>query len=305
MKTLLTTTLLILLTLAGVAQQDPLFSQYMFNPLIINPAYAGSRQAVSTTLLHRSQWVGFDGAPTTQSLGIHAPIKQKNVAVGGMVVNDRIGPVNTFGAFGIYAYKLQLGPGKLAFGLKGGIYNFAFDQSKINYEDQTDPHNQTGVISRTTPSFDFGMYYSTKKSYVGAALTHLTKEAFSLDIPELESQSVLRRHFTFTAGQAIPVNDNVVLRPSIYARTVGLEVSNLDINFSALFNKKLWLGASYRSTKDLILLAEVNITKSFRFGYSYDLILSQLRTATSGTHEVFIGYDFDLKRNKFYSPRYF
>ena len=305
MKKLLTCTVLLLAALCGTAQQDPMFSQYMFNPLMANPAYAGSRQAVSATLLHRSQWVGFDGAPTTSTLGIHAPINKRKIALGGLVINDRIGPVNTFGAFGVYAYKLQLGKGKLAFGLKGGMYNFAFDQSLINYQDQLDPLNQSGVISRTVPSFDFGMYYSTHKSYIGAAITHLTKEAFRLKVPELESRSVLRRHFTMTAGQAIPVNRNVVLRPSLYVRSLGAELVNADVNFSVLFNKKLWLGASYRSSKDLILLAEFNLSRRFRFGYSYDILLSQLRTQSAGTHEVFIGFDFDLSKNKFYSPRYF
>lgn len=305
MKKLLLTIGFALATLLGLAQQDPLFSQYMFNPLIVNPAYAGSREAISSTLLHRSQWVGLDGAPTTQTLGVHAPLNRKKIALGGLVVNDRIGPVNTFGIFGIYAYKLPLTNGKLAFGLKGGLYNFAYNQSLINYQDQADPLSQTGTISRTTPSFDFGMYYSTNKSYVGLAITHLTKEAFRLDVPELESRSVLQRHYTLTAGKAIPISKMVVLRPSVFARTTGLDLLNADVNLSVLLNKKLWLGASYRSSKDLILLAEVNITKQFRFGYSYDLILSPLRNHSAGTHEVFLGFDIDLKRNKFYSPRYF
>jgi len=288
-----------------LAQQDALFSQYMFNPLIVNPGYAGSREVLSTNIIHRSQWLGFEGAPSTQSVSIHAPLRKNKIAIGGLILNDRIGPVSTIGAFGVYNYKLKLLRGKLSLGLKGGMYHFRFDTNAIDYQDVDDPLNN-GILTSTIPSFDFGTYYYTKKFYAGLTLSHLARESINLKVNNLETQTFLRRHLTATVGKAIPTkNEKIVLRPSVFLRMVGTDIINVDANFSVLFNKRLWLGASVRSSKNLVLITEIYATKMLRIGYSYDITFSALRNYSAGSHELFIGLDTELLRKRANSVRYF
>ncbi|MFH1321820.1 MAG: type IX secretion system membrane protein PorP/SprF [Bacteroidota bacterium] len=279
------------------AQQNALYSQYMFNPFSMNPAYAGSRQSVSAVLLYRNHWVGIDGAPVSETFSIHSPFKGKRVALGFNVINEKIGPRSNIGAFGTYAYHLHLNSGKLSMALRGGIYRIQVNEDILDFKDKNDIYNNTSITGKFIPSFDFGLYYYTKTFYAGAAVTHLSqKKIGSYDIEYLETQ--LYRHFIATVGKAFVINDNIVLKPSTMIRYLEGIPINMDINMSCLFKKVFWIGASYRTSKDLVLITEFNITDYFRAGYSYDISLNEMRKYNSGSHEIFIGIDFEISKKK-------
>jgi len=286
------------------AQQNALYSQYMFNPFVLNPAYAGSRQSVSAVLLYRNQWLGLDGAPVSETFSIHAPLKGRRVAMGFNVINDKIGPTNNIGAFGTYAYHLPSNSGKLSMALRAGVYRFQMNGELLDFKAKKDRKNNASITSKFIPSFDFGMYYYTKTFYAGAAVTHLTQQKIgSYDAENLQAE--LFRHFIATVGRAFVINEDIVLKPSMLVKYMDAAPVNVDLNLSCLFNKVFWIGASYRTSKDLVLITEFNITDYFRAGYSYDLSLGEMKKYNNGSHEIFIGFDFDISKNKtLISPRY-
>jgi len=168
------------LALNANAQQDPMFTHYMYNTLSINPAYAGSRDALSITALHRSQWVGFDGSPTTQTITMHSPIANKNIGLGLTVVNDKIGPVNNTSLAGQFAYIMQLNrKSKLSLGLSGGVNILQADLNSLSLDQQNDPTFQTNLTNRVTPNFGFGAYYSRERFYIGVSTPNLIQNQYS------------------------------------------------------------------------------------------------------------------------------
>lgn len=290
------------------AQQDPQFNQYFFNPLGINPAYAGSRGALSAVAIHRSQWVGFEGAPTSQSFSIHSPTRNKKMGLGFQVINDKIGPKGTVAISGIYAYKIRIGRGKLGFGLRASIYNYTFNWDEIEYKDG----NNFGSIPRgkesyMTPSFDFGAYYSDKKNYIGIEFTHLNegKLGVQADNVNIESNTQQRAQAIITAGRAFVFNRYVTFKPSILIKTTSNQPAFIDLNASMLLREKLWLGLSYRRGYGAVAIVEYNINRSLRIGYSVDVSFSSLSRQNGGSHEIFLGYDLKLFKSRIISPRYF
>ena len=297
--------IIVLVVCSGVsnAQQDALYSQYMFNPFAINPAYAGSRDAISGVLLHRDQWAGLDGSPKTTSMALHAPFKGKKFALGLNGFTETIGPSQNNGAFLTYAYRLKMPVGKLAFGIRGGVYSSTFDKNQLNYNDQSDHFNTGGVYSAATPTFDFGVYWNTNHLFVGASASHLGELSSTFD-DESQTKLELNRHYMLSAGAALELSQDIVWKPSVIAKyVVGAPVS-VDLNTSFLFKKTFWLGASYRTSGSLVLITELNITDFLRIGYSYDMVFNQLRRYNNGSHELFLGFDFGLKKQKSVSPRY-
>jgi type IX secretion system PorP/SprF family membrane protein len=285
------------------AQQDALYSQYMFNPFAINPAYAGSRDALSAVLLHRSQWVGMDGAPRTSSLAVHGKLKGKKVALGFNAFSDRLGPATNTGVFATYAYHLKLGPGKLAMALRAGVFHSVLDRNLLDYYQSGDLHDQGGGVTALTPSFDAGAYYYTSKFFAGVSTTHIAGGSVlysDSSIMELE----LDQHVMATTGFAIPVSESIVFRPSVLVRYVRAAPINFDINASFLFKKLFWLGASYRSSRSITFMSEFNIAQFVRIGYSYDMVFSRLKSYNAGSHELFLGIDLNVKKDKVISPRY-
>ena len=289
----------------GFAQQDPQYSLYMFNPLGVNPGYAGSRELLSGVLIHRSQWVGLDGAPETQALAINTPMKNKKMGLGLQIINDKIGPRTTQTLSASYAYRLKLGSGKLAFGLRGGIVNYSYDWNKIEYKDDEDAIPTTANESFMLPTFDFGMYYNTRTFYMGLAIDHINEAKYHL----LQSQDTVTSdakqysNSIFTIGKAFMLNDDLVLKTSSLIRASN-STGNIDINVNLLIKNRILFGFSLRKNT-LILLTEINITKNLRMGAAYDYDRSDLATSTSGSFEVFLGYDIGLFKSKVVSPRYF
>ena len=285
------------------AQQDALFSQYMFNPFAINPGYAGSRDAVSGVLLHRNQWAGLDGAPKTTTLALHSPFKGKHFALGVNVFSETIGPSANQGAFLTYAYRMRMPVGRLALGLRGGLYTSRFDKSKLNYNDPGDQYDTEGVVKAAAPSFDFGLYYNTNHIFLGASVSHLGEIGSNFD-DQTQTKLELKRHYILSGGGAIELSKKLVYKPSVIVKYVAGAPISIDINSSFLIKKIVWLGASYRTSKSLVLITEFNITDFLRLGYSYDMIFNQLSSYNNGSHELFIGFDFAIKKQQSVSPRY-
>lgn len=290
--------------IASYAQQDPLFTQYMFNPVMVNPAYTGSREVVSSVLLYRHQWVGFTGAPKTQTFSTHMPLKRQKIAVGLQLLHDEIGPKNTMGYFMTYAYRFKLQRGKLSLGLRAGAYDYMYNWDKIDYRDNTDMYNNQGTTRTFVPNFDFGGYYYTKKEYAGIAFSHIGNPR-GFKSKDSSYVAKLFMHFTITGGKAFVLNDDVTFRPSFIIRNSGLSKADADLNLSFLIKNMFWVGVAARTNLGVMALVEYNITPNLRAGYSYDMNFNKLRSTNSGSHEIFIGYDIDIKHNRILSPRYF
>ena len=288
------------------AQQDAIYSQYMFNPFAINPAYAGSRNSYSAVLLHRSQWVGLAGAPTTQSFAIHAPTFKSGLAWGVNFVHDQIGPSQNVMAAATGAYHIKFDNSKLAFGLRAGFYNSVLDRNQLNFKETNDELDIGGKQGAIVPSFDFGVYYYQTKFYAGLSINHMTNHTFNFsDYDDSVTVNMfLRRHFMLNVGYVWEWKRNLIVKPSVMVKAVPGAPVNVDINLSFLIYKKVWLGVSTRIPSSIVLMTDINITDFMRIGYAYDISLNKLGSYNKGTHELFLGFDFNLKNAQTISPRY-
>ena len=305
---------LTLMTYCGFAQRDALYSQFMFNRLIINPAYSGSRDAMTLTLLNRYQWVGFDGAPRTLTFSAHSPLRNEKVALGMYAYADMNGPFTDVGFMANYAYRVRVYNGTLSLGLQAGFNQVNVDWDALNFRDQDDPLYIERPDNKLQPDANFGVYYYTNKYYLGVSSKQLFETQYG-KVEAVEGKSTyskLARHFYGIAGAAIPFSSKVVFRPGVMVKYTDNAPLNYDLNASFLFNDIIWLGASYRTninaitTKNaVVFMVELNLTKNWRIGYSYDAYLSEIRLHNDGSHEIMIGYDMNLFKPRTLTPRYF
>ncbi len=291
--------------LSVMAQQDPLFSQYMFNKLLVNPAYAGSTEMFSVDVLDRYQWVGIDGAPRTMTLAAHT-LAGDHVGLGAYVYRDELGPTINQGAMATYSYRIQTRKGWFAFGIQGGIKYFDFDWNAIStqYPDQTfDPQD----VRRVTPDVNLGLYYYTPRFFAGISSKQLFENEYGNFTTSggKSSFSRLSRHFYLMSGMAIPLNDKMTFRPSIMGKYVNNAPVQFDFNASVIFNDAFWLGVAFRTEKAVVFLTEFSIAKGIRLGYSFDLYLNELQLHNKGSHEFRLGFDIQSKKDRMKTPRYF
>jgi type IX secretion system PorP/SprF family membrane protein len=287
-----------------MAQQDPQYSQYMFNQMAINPAYAGSKEALSASAFIRSQWTGIDGAPKTETFSIHGPLKKKKVGLGFSAIADQIGPKRSIGVLGSYAYRIQIKNGFLSFGLRAGVYQFVYNWDDIKYKDQADVYNTHNSTSKIVPTADAGLYYYTNTLYLGFSATHLYNGRLTSVSNQNGDDAKLSPHLFFTIGKAWSLSDNLIFNPSLMVKAAKGAPSTYDVNFSFLLKERIWLGLSYRSTYGIVAYAQFNITDKFKLGYSYDYGINKIGRAGGGSHEIMLGYDFNISKSKMVSPRY-
>jgi len=314
------------------AQQDAMFTKYMFNSLTFNPAYAGSKDHLAMNLIHRTQWWGIEGAPQTQSLIIHTPMPNERVGVGLSLVNDEIGPTNSIRANLSYAYRIPMGKGKLSIGLQGGVMHWRADFNKLSLEQGSgDEAFEEMTPSKLLPNFGAGIYYYTPKFYVGFASPQLIE--YDLRDNEINTNVWARqqRHYYFSAGAAFPIKgDALIFKPSILVKNVGLLSSfskdeayqgfgaptEFDIDLSLMFQQALWVGVSFRSAIEGIVgdqssfdsadvWAAYYLANGLRIGVAYDYTLTKLQSVAGGSFEVMLGYEFDYKTKQVVTPRYF
>ncbi len=298
--------LLGLVPMAVTGQQHPLFSHYMFNGLYINPAYAGSKEFVSTTLIARKQWTGFEGAPSTQIASLHAPLNDRKVGLGVVISNDKIGITNQTDLYGSYAYHLPVGDGKLSLGLSAGFSYYKSKFSELTVWDTDDPVYETNSLSNILPNFGMGMYYYTRKFYAGLSvpqiLSYDPEQALHIEVDKVHKVS---RHYYLSSGVILATRGELKFRPSFMVKYASNAPIQFDVNLNMLISDIIWVGASYRSSDAVVLLLEYQVNKKLRIGYSYDLTLTEMRTYSSGSHEIIIGYDFGFNVLKMKTPRYF
>lgn len=296
----------VILNITANAQQEPMVSQYMFNGLFLNPAYAGSHQYFSSSLLHRTQWVSFPGAPKTSLVAIDGLIPKKdNMGVGLIVAHDRIGATEQTDVYANYAYQLRLKKGKLAFGLKAGVSNYIFKSSGVTVWDAND-EVFTGRRSAWLPKFGFGTYYFCDNWYAGISIPTLmaydANHDFSFDV---NKGSFLNRHYYLYGGYVFKLNEKFKLKPSTLVKYLPAAPVEADINLNLLYNDQFWIGASYRSMDAVVLMVEYQTNTRFRVGYAFDFTTSKIRNYSTGTHEIMIGYDFGKDLVKVKTPRFF
>lgn len=288
---------------AAFSQQLPQFTQYMFNTISINPAYAGSRETLSLVGLHRSQWVGIDGGPTTQTFSIHSPMRNEKVGLGLSFINDELGFENFTYIYGDFSYTIQVSEKtKLAFGLKGGFTSYSIDQ-ELRDAEPDDPAIY-GIENRWSPNIGAGAFLHTNRWYVGLSAPRI----LNTDYNGTEDYEALERiSYYLTGGVVVDISENTKFKPAFMVKATNGAPLSYDITGNFLFNEKFWLGAAYRfdqSAGALGAIADFQVSKEFRIGYAYEHPISDYRPYTSGTHEILLMFEvFKSKRVK--SPRYF
>ena len=295
---------------ATFAQQDVLFTQYMYDKLEFNPAYAGSQDLFAMDMLARIQWVGINGAPRTISFTAHTPLRNPHIGLGFDAIRDELGPTVDYGVLGSFAYRVIFPTTKLCFGVAAGIKYADVDWNALDPKDENDFLLSNQVKNKVVPDVDFGIYYYGKQFYVGVSSKHLLQNQMIVESTSpadtKNTYTKLLRHFYGMAGGAFPLGDNVVFMPSILCKYVQNAPFQTDLNASFMIYNVLTLGASYRTDAALGLLVEVNITKNFTFGYSYDIWFNSLKQYNKGSHEIHLGCCFDIfDRNRMLTPRYF
>lgn len=287
-------------------QQIPVLSQYMFNGLVINPAYAGSKDYMSAALMVRKQWSGFKGAPLTQNASIHGPLRKKKIGLGLMISNDKIGITNQTDVYASYAYHLPTGRGKFSLGLQGGFSYFKSNFSELTVWDTDDPIYSTNSLTNLQPNFGFGSYYYSEKFYAGLSIPQLISydsiQTINFFKDNIHHQS---RHYYLNAGIIFDRNKDFIIRPSFLVKYVLNAPLQYDVNLNILISNIFWIGASYRSGDAVVAIFEYQVNRKLRIGYSYDVTLSQLKNYSSGSHEIMLGYDFGYNVLKMKTPRYF
>lgn len=302
---------LILFCTSGLSwsQQDPMFSQYMHHGGVFNPAYAGSRDALSLNLLYRQQWWGFSGAPATQAFSAHLPAFNRRHGFGLNLVNDRISYLNQTLLSLDYAFRIPMGKGHLALGLRATAnqYRISWDQS--DFKDQTDQVITNYGRSFVLPNAGFGIYYNSPNAYIGFGVPRLLLNSFGTAQPSFALEEAfpasLRRHYFATAGVVIPVSDFVQFKPSTLLKYVNAAPLQLDLNLNVYFNNRFGVGASYRTGDAIVGLVDYFIRPQFRVGYAYGYPLTSINGYTSGSHEIMLSYDFRFGKDGIASPRLF
>lgn len=289
-----------ILSMVGMAQQNPMFTHYMYNTLSVNPAYAGSREALTITGLHRSQWVNFKGAPETQTLTMHSPILNDHIGIGLSVMNDKIGPINNTSMVFDFAYKLQLNEkSKLALGLSAGANILQANLNSLDLDQQDDPAFQNNINNEFTPSVGLGVYYSKERFYAGVSTPNLL-ENNSMGFME-------QRHYFLIAGTLFHLSKNLDFKPTTLIKYTKAAPVQADITGSFIIHKKLVVGAMFRTGDAMGALVGFNLTDQLHLGYSYDWSYG-LETSkyNQGSHEIVLRYDFIyLSKRQVHTPRYF
>ncbi len=285
------------------AQQDPLYSQYMFNMLGINPAYAGSREVLSITGMYRRQWVGIEGAPSTQFLSADVPLAHERVGLGLQLFNDQIGVSGANGAYLSYSYRLRFRKGVFAMGLQGGVTRFYADYAGVRLGSNGSDQAFVNNMNQYQPNFGAGIYYNTDRFYVGLSSPHILGKGTNYEVAVNYRGDRQVNHWMLSSGMVFQLSPVVALKPSILLRMVAGAPLHLDINANLWFYKTVAVGISIRDNGTIVGLLELQINRQFRFGYAYDYTTNALRN--SGSHEFMLRYEFGFEKKKMVSPRFF
>lgn len=294
---------LMLTCYSGFAQQDAQYTQYMYNTININPAYAGSRGVMSVFGLHRTQWVGLDGAPTTNTFSLNTPINNSNLGVGFSLVNDRIGPTSDNTISADISYTVTMNEAyKLSFGVKASGNIFNLDTDKLDPSNPIDPNLQN-FNNEFSPNFGAGVYLHSDKLYLGLSVPNFLQDSKYNDNEVAVFQE--RMNFYFIGGYVFDLSQSIKFKPAFLTKMVTGSPLQVDASANFLFFDKFMLGGAYRWDAAVSALAGFQVTDGLFIGYSYDMETTNLRNYNSGSHEVFLRFELFNKVSKMVSPRFF
>jgi type IX secretion system PorP/SprF family membrane protein len=291
MKKLLAIIALGSMSTLALAQQDPQFSQNMYNKLFVNPGYAGSSGAICASALYRNQWTSFEGAPESFVLGIDAPLFNDKMGIGLSVLSDKIAFEQTLQGKLALNYKFNVGNGKLGAGIDLDFMQHKIDGDFKPSDVTPDPSIPSGSVSGTGFDLGGGLYYNDEKLYIGLSATHLLETSVDLD----NFSKDYKRHFYGMIGYTFNISPTVALKPMVFVKNVT-DNTSIDVNLNAHFNNRFWVGVSYRNEDAVVGLLGLNINERLRIGYSYDFTTSDVKNYSDGTHEIMLGYCFYVKK---------
>jgi len=297
-KTVIIFAAFILISVGIKAQQVPLYSQYMMNAFLLNPAIAGSVDYFPVRITIRQQWVGITDAPSTQAISGHYLFNNMNFGLGGYLFNDKFGPISRTGLQVCGAYHLNLVgiDSKLGIGLALKAFQFKFDQSKLITIEENDPVVNYGIITQVVPDADFGVYLYNIKYFAGVAATQLIQLNLDFGDSAVDKNQLIRHYFS-TVGYKFTLSDDFEIEPSLLFKATFKTPSQVDINAKAYYKKNYWFGISFRSSKDIAIMLGVKV-KKFYIGYAFDYTTSHLKDYCSGSHEILVGFNINEGANK-------
>ena len=287
----------------GFGQQDPQYTQYMYNTMSVNPGYAGQRDVLSITGLYRTQWVGIDGAPKTQTLGVHSPLRNEKIGLGLTVVNDNLGPASETYVNANISYTILVnneGTRKLSFGVKGGFHMLKTDWSKGIYQNPDLAFQED--LSLFSPTVGAGLYLHSDSWYVGFSVPNFITTDHYDDFQE--SLAAERLHYFLIGGLVLDATESIKLKPAFLVKAVSGAPIIADLSLNALLNDKLTLGLSWRWDDSISGLAGFQVTEGLMIGYSYDATTTKLNNYNSGTHELMLRFELQ-QIGRLLSPRFF
>jgi type IX secretion system PorP/SprF family membrane protein len=295
--------------LGSYAQQDAQFTQYMYNTINVNPAYAGSREAMSIFVLHRTQWVGLDGAPVTNTLSINTPINNSRIGLGVSVINDRLGPSVENNIAVDLSYSIPTSEiYKLSFGIKGTANLLDIDFSKLTYFKTETSIRENNIDNKFSPNVGVGIYYHSDNTYFGLSAPNLLQTnhfnryagegAFSYIAKE-------RINYYFIAGHVFDLSADIKFKPALLTKLVQGAPLQIDVSGNFMFNEKFTVGLAYRWSAAMSAMVGFQASDSWYIGYGYDLETTRLAHFNSGSHEIFLRYELFNNYSKLVSPRFF
>lgn len=281
-------------------QQHPMYSQYMYNGLAINPAYAGSHEVLSMTALMRKQWAGLEGAPSTQTISAHVPVERKRIGFGLMVMHDKITVTDQTGLQASYAYKIPTKRGKLSLGIQGGFSHYRSQFSEVLDDDEAFYWKD---INEFQPNFGFGVYYSSNRFFLGLSVPQLLQH--NMDNSRDGVAARFLRHYFVHTGFLFDLSQNFKLKPNLLVKAVSGAPVEFDLNANLYYKNLLGFGVSWRTMDAVVLMLHVQIAEKLQFGYAYDITTTELRKVSNGSHEIYLNYRLPLSFTNVITPRFF
>jgi type IX secretion system PorP/SprF family membrane protein len=303
MKTKLFSIVMMFTAIASYAQQDAQYTQYMYNTINVNPAYAGSRGALSFFALHRTQWVGLDGAPVSNTLSVNTPFNNSKLGLGVSIINDEIGPSTSNSISTDISYTIPVSESyKLSFGVKGTANLFSIDVNKLNPSDQTDPQFQN-IDNEFSPNIGAGIYLHSHKAYIGFSVPNFIEtDAYNDNDIAIYKEKI---NYYLIGGYVFDLSPSIKFKPTFMTKLVEGSPLQVDVSGNFMFNEKFVVGLAYRWSAAMSAMVGFQVSDAFYIGYSYDFETTELDNYNSGSHEIFLRYEIFKKNSKIITPRFF
>ncbi|CAN1556538.1 Bac_Flav_fam_1, Bacteroidetes-specific putative membrane protein [Flavobacteriaceae bacterium] len=304
MKTKLFSIVMMFTAIVSYAQQDAQYTQYMYNTINVNPAYAGSRGALSFFALHRTQWVGLDGAPITNTISVNTPFNNSRLGLGVSIVNDEIGPSTSNSISTDISYTIPVSESfKLSFGIKGTANLFSIDINKLNPNDPNDPKIQNDINNDFSPNIGAGLYLHSQKAYLGFSIPNfIENDAYNDNEVAIYKEKI---NYYLLGGYVFDLSPSIKFKPAFMTKLVKGSPLQVDVSGNFMFNEMFTIGLAYRWSAAMSAMVGFQVSDGLYIGYAYDFETTELDNYNSGSHEIFLRYEIFKKNNKIITPRFF